>query len=401
MMQSMDTARWVFRALLSSRTRSLLTALGIAIGISAVTTLTAIGEGIRHYLLESFSQFGTRIVTVTPGRSTTHGGAGLLSTIRPLSLDDARAIQGLPHIEAVVPVVMGTGRVEAGRQARDTDVLGVGPDMSVAWRFPVARGRFLPGPGLEDSRYVAVLGAKVAAELFGNTPAPGQTVRIGASRFLVVGTMQPKGRLLGFDLDDAVYIPADIGLSMFDRPGLMEIDVVFRASASSAQTRARIRELLLARHGEEDFTLFTQEDMLASLDRILGMLTTAIAAIAGVALLVGGVGVLTIMSSALGERRSEIGLLRALGATRRDVLLAFLGEAVAIALLGGLIGLAAVGLLLLALHLALPALPLVPSIGWVIASLGLSAAVGLLAGVMPALSASSLDPVEALRTHPG
>lgn len=400
-MRVADTGHWIFRALRSSPARSLLTALGIAIGICAVTTLTAIGEGIRHYLLDSFSQFGTRIVTVTPGRSTTQGASGLLSTVRPLSLDDARAIQSLPHVEAVVPVVMGTGRVEAGRNARDTDIMGVGPDMALAWRFPVGRGRFLPGPALENSRYFAVLGSTVARELFRGAPAIGETVRIGASRFLVVGIMQPKGRLLGFDLDDAVYIPADLGLAMFDRPGLMEIDVVFRASATSPQIRERIRQLLLARHGEEDFTLFTQEDMLASLDRILGMLTGAIAAIASVALLVGGVGVLTIMSSALSERRAEIGLLRALGATRRDVLVSFLGEALMIALLGGVLGLLAVALLLSALQFALPALPLAPSPVWILAALGLSAGVGLVSGVVPALHAAALDPVEALRAQGG
>jgi putative ABC transport system permease protein len=398
-MRLADGSIWVVRALRSARLRSLLTALGIAIGICAVTILTSIGEGIRQYLLESFSQFGTRIVAVTPGRTTTQGVAGLLSTVRPLSLADARALMSLPHVDAVVPVVQGTARIEAGRYARDTDVYGVGPDMARAWRFELAQGRFLPGPELENSRHFAVLGSKLRAELFQGRSALGEYVRIGERRFVVIGTMRSKGQLLGFDLDDAVYIPADIGLALFNRAGLMETDVVFRASTTSERMSEAVRERLIALHGDEDFTLFTQEDMLASLDRILAMLKFAIGAIGGVALVVGGVGVLSIMTTALRERIEEIGLLRALGCTRRQVLALFLGEAVVLALAGGVLGLLAVLLLVLLLHLLLPGLPIALAPSYALASLALSSTIGLVAGIVPALNAAALDPVEALRAE--
>jgi putative ABC transport system permease protein len=336
-------------------------------------------------------------VQVTPGRTETLGGAGLFSTVRPLSLDDARALGALPHAEAVVPMVQGTGRIEAGRYARDTDIFAVGPDMARAWRFQIALGRFLPGPDLENSRPFVVLGAKVRSELFGARSPLGEHVRIGGRRFQVIGTMQPKGQLLGFDLDDAVYIPADIGLALFNRPGLMEIDVVFRASTTSARMSDRIRERLVALHGEEDFTIFTQEDMLASLDRILAMLKFAVAAIGGVALVVGSVGVFTIMTTALRERTAEIGLLRALGTTRAQVLGLFLGEAVVLSLAGGLLGLMAVAVIVLVLHLLLPGLPVALEPAYALASLALSCGIGLLAGIVPALDAAQLDPVEALR----
>jgi putative ABC transport system permease protein len=394
-----DWSRWVLRAIGSSRLRSLLTMIGIAIGICAVTLLTSIGEGIRVYLLDSFSQFGTRIVAVTPGRTTTHGVAGLLSTVRPLSLDDAYSLSRLPHVEAVVPVVQGTAKIEAGRYARDTDVYGVGPDMARAWRFGVAKGRFLPDEGLENSRYFVVLGSRVRRELFQARNPLGEFVRIGGSRFRVIGTMQEKGQLLGFDLDDAIYIPADLGLAMFNRESLMEVDVVFRASITSTRIADRIRTHLRERHGDEDFTLFTQEDMLASLDKILTMLKFAIAAIGSVALVVGGAGVLTIMSTALRERIEEIGLLRALGCTRRQILLLFLGEAVALSALGGMLGLAAVALTVASLHAALPDLPVVLDPAYLFLALLLSGTIGLLAGIVPALNAAALDPIEALRSE--
>lgn len=396
-MRAADALGWILRALRASPSRTLLTATGIAVGICAVTLLTSIGQGVRLYLLDSFSQFGTRIVTVTPGRSETMGGSGLLSTIRPLSRADAASLRTLAHVEAVVPMIAGTAKIEAGRFQRDTDVYAVGSDLPLAWHFRVAQGRFLPDSGLRSSRYFVVLGSRVRQELFQGRSALGAFVRVGGSRFQVIGVMESKGRLLGFDLDDAIYIPVDLGQTMFNRDGLMEIDVVFRASTTSALIAERIRNHLRERHGEEDFTIFTQEDMLASLDKILGVLRFAIAAIGGVALIVGGVGVLTIMNTALGERIAEIGLLRALGALRRQITLLFLGEAVLIAVLGGVLGLLAVLVLVALARAAIPGLPIAVEPLYVLLSLGLSCGIGLIAGIAPALNAANQDPIEALR----
>ena len=394
-----DWLRWVFHAVTTARLRSFLTALGISVGIAAVTLLTSIGEGIRVYLMDSFSQFGTRIIAVTPGKTTTHGLAGLLTTIRPLSLDDARYLGDLPHVDAVVPLVQGTAKIEAGRYSRDTDVYGVGPDMDRAWKFKVALGRFLPADDLENSRYFAVLGARVKEELFRNSNPLGTYVRIGGSRFRVIGVMEGKGQLLGFDLDDAIYIPADLAMQMFNKESLMEVDVVFRQSTTSAEMRDRVKQALMRRHGDEDFTLFTQEDMLATLDKILSMLKMAIGALGGVALVVGGVGVLTIMTTALKERTEEIGLLRAVGCTRRQILWMFLGEAVFLAALGGLLGLTIVAVLVITLNTFVPALPIALQPFYMLMSLVLSCGIGLVAGISPAMHAAGLDPIEALRSE--
>ena len=398
-MRTADFLRLILRSLTSAKMRSSLTALGIAVGICAVTLLTSLGEGVRDYVLTNFSQFGTRIIAINPGKTMTGGMGGLLQTDRPLTLDDAEMLSQLPHVTHVVPIVQGSGTIEAGGRSRSTDIIGANHAIHSAWQFNLALGRGLPADETGRSRSFAVLGHKLQQELFAGQNPLGQTIRVGGMRFRVVGVMAAKGQMLGFDLDDMVFIPVDKALMLFNRDGLMEIDVVFADSASTTTVLESVRKQLTARHGAEDFSLISQDDMLQSLDNILQVLTAAVAALGAISLLVGAVGIVTIMSTAVRERTSEIGLLTALGCNQQQVLLLFLGEAVALSLVGGIAGISVAIALVLSLGLILPALPLQLSLFYLGLALLLSVVIGLAAGITPARHAARMNPIDALRAE--
>ncbi len=389
-----------FGAIRAQRMRSVLTALGIAVGIAAVVLLTSIGEGIHRFVLAEFTQFGTNIIGIQPGKSSTHGGSvGVFGSVRPLTVADGEALRQIPYVTAMVPMVQGNAEVEAGTKTRRTTVYGTNGDFPGAFTIRIGTGTFLPPDYSGAERALAVLGSKLRQELFGNRSPLGERIRIGGARFLVVGVMESKGQVLGFDLDDTVYIPVARALELFNRNGVMEVHLAYDAGAPVAEIIAASKRILTARHGTEDFTITTQQQMLDVLGSVLDVLTFAVGALGGISLLVGAVGILTIMTIAVTERTAEIGLLRALGATHNQVLALFLGEAVVLAALGGLAGLllgAGGGQLL---HLALPALPVQTPWSYVAAAEAIAATIGLLAGVLPARRAARMDPVVALRAE--
>ena len=371
--------------------RSFLTALGIAVGIGAVVLLTSLGEGLHRFVLAEFTQFGTNLIAINPGKKSTLGVSGaVISNVRPLSLDDAQALATIPGVVKTQPVVQGNAAVKTGGRQRRTTVFGVGPGVPEVWQIRVAAGHFLPDDPPRSARSYAVLGSRLRAELFKNEPFLGKRLRIGGEAYRVVGGMESKGQMLGFDLDDAVYLPIAKVMAMFNRESLMEIDLLYSADHTAESIAQAAKTMLKKRHGSEDFTITTQEQMLETLGSVLDILTIAVGALGGISLLVGGVGIFTIMTIAVNERKAEIGLLCALGATRRQVLCLFLGEAVCLALIGG-----AAGLMLgvggaWGLGLVLPALPIHTSWGFVAAAEMIAMVVGLGAGVLPASHAASL-----------
>ncbi|MBP5988145.1 MAG: ABC transporter permease [Azonexus sp.] len=396
-----DSLQLATRAITAQRLRSFLTLLGIAVGIAAVILLTSIGEGIHRFVLSEFSQFGTNVVGVHPGKTKTGGTppSGLPSSARPLSLDDARALTSLPHVVGMTPSIWGNAEVRANGRLRRTSIYGVGPQMLEVFKGKVRAGQFLPPDDAYSARALVVLGPKLKDELFGAENALGAKLRIGPDQFRVIGILEPKGQFLGIDLDDTAFIPAARALEIFNRDGLNEINLAAEEGVPSAIVAAAVKERMIVRHGSEDFTIVTQEEMMATLSNILNVLTMAVGALGGISLLVGGVGIVTIMTIAVTERTGEIGLLVALGARRRTILALFLGEAVALSALGGIFGLIlGIGLAQL-IHFALPALPVHTPLSFVLLAEGIAIAIGLAAGVLPARRAARLDPVEALRAE--
>ncbi len=380
--------------------QSFLTGLGIAVGIAAVILLTSMGEGLQRFVVAEFTQFGANLISVNPGKVTTMGTPlGILGSERLLTLEDTEALRRLPQAEAVVPMVQGNVEVRAEGRTRRITLYGVGAEMDRAFRMQVGSGRFLPPDDPRLARPFVVLGDKVARELFPGQNPLGRRMQIGNQPGRVLGVMEHKGQILGFDMDDTVYIPAVRALDLFDREGLMEIDVLYRDGYQAEEVVAAIRRILVNRHGQEDFTITTQQQMLDVLGSVLSMLTVAVGALGGISLLVGSVGIFTIMTIAVRERTAEIGLLRAVGASRRQILMLFLLEGTLLAGLGGGAGLAVGFCCASLIHALVPLLPVHTPWSFVFFAEFLSMLIGIVAGIIPARQAARLDPVEALRSE--
>jgi putative ABC transport system permease protein len=398
---SWELLRFCAGSIWSHRLRSVLSMLGIGIGIAAVILLTTIGEGTRRYILRQFTQFGTNIISINPGKTETVGIPGVLGgTTHKLTIDDAQALEKIPDVTRVVMLSVGQAAVEAEGRTRSVFIYGVTDGVPEVWRFKVGQGEFLPGGDPRRGTSVTVLGSTLAQELFGDANPLGEFVRVAGSRLRVIGVMAPRGQILGMDIDDVAYVPVATGLRMFNQDELLEIHVTYPHERLTDVMVERVRAVLTDRHrGNEDFTITSQTAMLDVFGNVMGMITAGLGAIGAISLLVGSIGILTMMWISVGERTHEIGLLRAIGATRRQVLAVFWGEALLLSLLGGLLGL--VGGLGIAwtVRLLVPGLPLSTPPGFLLAAVLVSLVTGLLSGVLPARKAASLDPIEALRAE--
>jgi putative ABC transport system permease protein len=399
-LKTVDTFYFAFRSLDAHRLRTVLSSSGIAIGIAAVILLTAIGDGIQRFVLSEFTQFGTNIITITPGKITTHGGSlGAIGSARILTIDDALAMSHSRYTQFTNASVIGNAEIRARGLSRRVTVYGQGPDFSRAFNMQVEIGRFLPDDDPRNPRAYAVLGTKVHNELFGGKNPLGEIIQVGGSRFRVIGVMASKGHVLGFDLDDTVFIPTTRALEVFNREGVMEINVSYTPDAPVDAVVEDIKNILIARHGREDFTVKPQQQLLSTLSTVLNVLKFAVVALGGISLLVGAVGMVTLMHIAVAERVAEIGLLTALGATRGRIRILFLIESIVLSTVGGLTGLTVGASIAWLLKIFIANLPVYIPWNYVLGALTLSMVIGLAAGVLPAMRAARLNPVEALRNE--
>ena len=400
-MSSLDMLRFSLTSLGSHRLRTALSMLGIAIGVTAVVLMGSIGEGTRRYVLSQFTQFGTNILVINPGKTETFGIPGVMGgTQHKLTIEDSEALRRVEGVQAIVPLTMGLGRVEAGGRGRSVPINGVTSEVPEVWKFSIGQGSFLPEGDPNRAASVAVLGPRVQRELFGDENPLGAFIRVSGFRMRVIGVMAPKGQLLGFDVDDAVYVPVATAMQIFNQDELMEIDLTFNEGLDPERVAGRVREVLTERHnGREDFTVTTQAAMLEAFDKVLSAITIGLGAIAAISLLVGGIGILTTMWIAVSERTGEIGLLKAVGSTSGQIKRVFLIEAAVLSGIGGGTGLL-VGIGLSDLLRALvPGLPihLPPLLAFT--ALAVSLMTGLLSGVLPAGRAAALQPLEALHAE--
>jgi len=380
--------------------RTFLILLAMGIGVASVVAVTALGEGARLYVSNQFGSLGTNLVIVLPGRSETAGampGVLIGKTPRDLTLEDALALKSSRAVRYIAPLIVGAGDVRVGARRRETPVLGTTAEIATIRRMDVAQGRFLPEGDPRQSLPVCVIGTTVANELFGTRPVLGEWLRIGDRRFRIIGVMAKQGESLGFNTDEIVVVPLAAAQALFNTESLLRVLVEAKSREQIPNVKADVEEIIRLRHeGERDITVITQDAVIATFDRILRALTLAVAGIAAVSLAVAGILIMNVMLIAVTQRRREIGLLKALGATGRQIRLVFFTEAVLLAASGAAVGIA-VGQL--GRNIATHLYPMIPfQAPWwaLVAAPVVALLTAVLFTVAPARRAALLDPVQAL-----
>ncbi len=390
------------QSLLKNRLRSLLTALGIIIGVAAVITMVSIGQGVRANITSEVASMGANLLTVTPVRLESGVVARSTSrnTLRP---QDADALRAIPELAAVSEVTMSAQQVVANGHNWSTTVYGVAAAYLTIRDYELTAGRAFTDAEVRGREKVVVIGETVAEELFGSENAIGAQVRIGAVPARVIGVLAGKGSGgFGGDQDDVVLAPWTMVLYRLSGERYLA-SIAASATDEGAMTvaEARIRSTLRAQHGlaaseSDDFEVRNQEDILETVNTLTATLTVFLGAIGGISLLVGGIGIMNIMLVSVTERTREIGIRLAVGARGQDVLQQFLIEAIVLSLIGGALGIG-LGLGLTALVTKAMDLPMVVGPGLLLLAAGVSGGIGVFFGYYPARKAAALDPIQALR----
>lgn len=395
-----DAIWFSFHTFRGSVVRTVLILLAMSIGVTAVVALTALGEGARRYVTEEFASLGTNLLIVMPGRSETAGNSPSLivgATTRDLTLDDARSLLRLTSVRRIAPLNIGSAPVSWQQREREAPIIGSSSEFLALRHWKMSKGKFLPEGDLDRAQSVCVIGKKIRKELFGNKPVLGEWLRIGDRRFRIIGVLGTEGRTIGLDAEELVIVPVASAQALFNTPSLFRIFIEVSNRDDLAMVQKQVIKTIKDRHqGEEDITVVSQNAVLETFDKIFQALTFTVAGIAAVSLLVAGILIMNVMLVSVSQRTAEIGLLKALGASARQVSLLFLSEAAMLSLFGAMIGLALGELGIWIMLMLYPDFPVAAPAWAVVSAVGVAVMTGLLFGALPARRAARLDPVMAL-----
>lgn len=399
-MRTTDLIRFDLQVLNRHRFRTLMMLIAMSIGVAAVNLLTGLGEGAKSFMLSEFSMLGKDTLIMLPGKKETTGGLPPVTgeSPRDITLQDAEALMRVAGVKEVAPLIIGSTEVFFGGRNREVMIAGTSAAFFPIQRLQIRQGHGLPVMPPTMATPVAVLGSKVKKEIFGDRPVLGQWLRAGGYRFRVVGVMESKGHSLGMDMNDLIIIPVASAQALFNQEGLFRVMLSVKEGAGIEATRQRVIDTMIARHEqEEDVTIITQDSVLSAFNDILDTMTLAVAGIGAISLLVAGILIMNVTLISVSQRTREIGLLKAIGATDRDVLQIFLAEAALMALLGALLGLLISESALFAGRLIFTDVDFRTPLWALLLSMSTALVTALLFAWSPSRRAARLQPVNALQ----
>ncbi len=413
-MKFIEFLTMAFRSLWANKLRSSLTMLGIIIGVSSVITLMSVGRGAQSAITNTFSQLGTNVLYIQPQNPDAPGLAGLNPSFAELTLtnDDAKALEDIPGVIEVCPINENYVEITSGRDSANTVIHGSNPAYLAVNNYKVASGQFITDRDVAGRNTVVVLGSKVAQDLYGSRDPVGEIVYMKNKRFTVIGVLEAKGGgFLGFSMDSIVITPITTYQTRLysqrtpsGEDAIQSVAIQLSEDADKEEATGRIKSILRRRHRiiagkKDDFTVYSQEQALDIAEQVTGVFTIFLGAISGISLVVGGIGIMNIMLVSVTERTREIGLRKAIGAKRRDILLQFLLEAATLSLAGGGVGILigwGISTIISMINISGQTIQSVVTSDIILLAISVSAFIGLVSGIYPAVRAASLDPINAL-----
>lgn len=373
--------------------RTFLTSLGILIGVLSVVLMMAFGYGLKAYINKEFETLGKNLIMILPGTGFRGGGQGLIGGVQ-FDEKDAAKIKRISNVETVAPAFAKAVKIEANGKTEPTNLRGTTPNISRLLNLDFEKGKMFTQTDLSKKKKVVIIGGELAIKLFGtNTNAINKNVRIQNQSFTVIGILKRKGSL-GSEVDTISIAPYTSLLSLNPNKTFFAIYLKTTSDEVVPQVKADIKTILLRRYKADDFSVTEQSELLDMINTIIGVLNVALIAIGSISLIVGGIGIMNIMYATVTERTKEIGIRRAIGATKKDILFQFLSGAVMVSLLGGLLALIIATIIVILIQ---PLFPAVINTFSIVISFGISTLVGVFFGVFPAKKAADLSPIDAMR----